>query len=130
MPTKKTRVCFIPRDDVLDIVNKLSYENNLSYSKIINILVEEALYKRGLFNILNELGLDESKSNHTDNNLRREKKNNANIEFNYNFKNKLLKEKNINSKEENDEYLDSEIYTKFLMFLQFQERMKKNTFHN
>tara|TARA_Y100000739_G_C20228733_1_gene293399 strand:+ start:72 stop:464 length:393 start_codon:yes stop_codon:yes gene_type:complete len=130
MPTKKTRVCFIPRDDVLDIVNKLSYENNLSYSKIINILVEEALYKRGLFNKIDELGLDEINANLKDNNLSWEKKNNDNDYFNYNFKNKLLKEKNINAKEKNDEYLDTEIYTKFLMFLQFQERMKKNTFHN
>ena len=51
MPTKKTRVGFIPRNDVLNILNKLSHENNLSYSKIINILVEEALYKRGLYSL-------------------------------------------------------------------------------
>ena len=53
MPTKKRRVGFIPRSDVLDLINKLSFESNLSISKIINILVEEALYKRGIFNINN-----------------------------------------------------------------------------
>ena len=51
MPTKKRRVGFIPRSDVLDLINKLSFESNLSISKIINILVEEALYERGIFNI-------------------------------------------------------------------------------
>ena len=51
MPTKKRRVGFIPRGVVLDLINKLSFESNLSNSKIINILVEEALFKRGLFNI-------------------------------------------------------------------------------
>ena len=51
MPTKKKRVGFIPRDEVLELINKLSYESNLSYSKIINILVEEALNIRGMFNI-------------------------------------------------------------------------------
>ena len=51
MPTKKRRVGFIPRSDFLDLINKLSFESNLSNSKIINILVEEALFKRGLFNI-------------------------------------------------------------------------------
>ena len=51
MPTKKRRVGFIPRSNVLDLINKLSYESNLSNSKIINILVEEALYKRGMFDI-------------------------------------------------------------------------------
>ena len=53
MPTKKRRVGFIPRSDVLDLINKLSFESNLSISKIINILVEEALYERGIFNIKN-----------------------------------------------------------------------------
>ena len=43
MPTKKKRVGFIPRDDVMRIIDNLSIENNLSNSKIISILVEEAL---------------------------------------------------------------------------------------
>ena len=50
MPTKKKRVGFIPRDDVMRIIDKLSIENNLSNSKIISILVEEALSMRGIFN--------------------------------------------------------------------------------
>ena len=50
MPTKKKRVGFIPREEVLRIIEKLSIENNLSNSKIIGILVEEALYERGIFN--------------------------------------------------------------------------------
>ena len=50
MPTKKKRVGFIPREDVVRIIDKLSIENNLSNSKIISILVEEALSVRGLFN--------------------------------------------------------------------------------
>ena len=92
MPTKKRRVGFIPRSDVLDLINKLSYENNLSYSKIISILVEEALYKRGLLNYKRE--------NETNNDIQ-------------NFK--IIK----------DESFNNEIYAKFLIFLQFQERMKK-----
>ena len=51
MPTKKKRVGFIPREGIMKIVDKLSFENNLSNSKIISILVEEALAQRGLFNI-------------------------------------------------------------------------------
>ena len=50
MPTKKKRVGFIPREDVMKIIDKLSIENNLSNSKIISILVEEALSVRGIFN--------------------------------------------------------------------------------
>ena len=50
MPTKKKRVGFIPREDVMRIIENLSIENNLSNSKIISILVEEALSVRGIFN--------------------------------------------------------------------------------
>ena len=49
MPTKKKRVGFIPREEVMKIIDQLSIENNLSNSKIISILVEEALSIRGIF---------------------------------------------------------------------------------
>ena len=95
MPTKKKRVGFIPRSDVLDIINNLSYETNLSNSKIINILVEEALFKRGIFN------KDRGKMN---------------------------KDSNVTNldKEVKDYSFDLEIFDKFLMFLQFQEKMKND----
>ena len=48
MPTKKKRVGFIPRDDVMRIIDELSIENNLSNSKIIKVLhltvISVALY--------------------------------------------------------------------------------------
>ena len=50
MPTKKKRYGYIPRHDVMRIIDNLSRENNLSNSKIISILVEEALSIRGIFN--------------------------------------------------------------------------------
>ena len=123
MPTKKRRLGFIPRNDVLDIINKLSYENNLSYSKIINILVEEALYKRGLYNIRNRDNFIEKNKNNF-NKIVHEKLGNVSKEFNYNFNNKILKDKTFNLKELKDDPLDDEIYQKFLIFLQFQERMR------
>ena len=115
MPTKKRRVGFIPNYDVLALINKLSYESNLSNSKIINILVEEALYKRGL------LSRENGRLSHYTN---PENTENLNREFRYKFKNKLLNVENPNSKEDIEETLDNEIYNKFLMFLQFQEKMK------
>ena len=50
MPTKKKRVGFIPREEGMRIIDILSIENNLSNSKIISLLVEEALSIRGIFN--------------------------------------------------------------------------------
>ena len=120
MPTKKRRVGFIPRSDVLDLINKLSFESNLSISKIINILVEEALYKRGMFNIKNGKVLNYEKKIKFDNeNLIKIKNDDKDIS------NEINNSKNLNFKEPSHEFIDKEIYEKFLMFLQFQEEMKK-----
>ena len=123
MPTKKKRVGFIPRSDVLDLINKLSFESNLSISKIINILVEEALYKRGIFNINNGVVINYGRKNYL------EKENqifmkNDNEDFSNGFNN-FKNTENQNFKKSSDEFIDKEIYEKFLMFLQFQEKMKK-----
>ena len=120
MPTKKRRVGFIPRSDVLDLINKLSFESNLSISKIINILVEEALYKRGIFNIKNGKILNyEIKINLDNENPIKIKNDDKDIS------NEINNSENQHFKEASDEFIDKEIYEKFLMFLQFQEKMKK-----
>ena len=120
MPTKKRRVGFIPRSDVLDLINKLSFESNLSISKIINILVEEALYKRGIFNIKNVKITDyENKINFDNENPIKIKNDDKDIS------NEINNAKNQYVKEPRNEFIDKEIYEKFLMFLQFQEEMKK-----
>ena len=124
MPTKKRRVGFIPRSDVLDLINKLSFESNLSISKIINILVEEALCKRGIFNIKTGKVLNYSGRNNVRNKNRIKIKNNEKY-FSVDFKNNIQNAENQHIREESDVFIDKEIYEKFLMFLQFQERMQK-----
>jgi len=126
MPTKKRRVGFIPRSDVLDLINKLSFESNLSISKIINILVEEALYKRGIFNINNNKVFNYKSKIYLDNENQILMKNDDNDYSNgfNNFKNT----ENQHFNETSDEFIDKEIYEKFLMFLQFQEKMKKRNY--
>ena len=123
MPTKKRRVGFIPRSDVLDIINKLSFESDLSISKIINILVEEALYRRGIFNINNGKVFNYESKVYLDKENQSLMKNDDK-----DFSNGFINFKNTENqlfKEERDEFIDKEIYEKFLMFLQFQEKMKK-----
>ena len=120
MPTKKRRVGFIPRSDVFDLINKLSFESNLSISKIINILVEEALYKRGIFNIKN------GKFWNYENNIKFDNENPIKIKNDdKDISNEINNAENQLVKEPRNEFIDKEIYEKFLMFLQFQEEMKK-----
>ena len=95
MPTKKKRVGFIPREEVMKIIDKLSIENNLSNSKIISILVEEALSIRGIF--------DKKKGKATQSYLKIEE----------------------NSDDISAVNIDLQNYKKFLSFLKFQEMMEE-----
>ena len=129
MPTKKKRVGFIPREDVMGIIDKLSIENNLSNSKIISILVEEALSIRGIFNKKNGKAIQSYQLN---------KKNSQNLfdnsgdfidiaklSIDTNLGDHFIPGKSNHLNEENQEAFDLQTYKKFLSFLKFQEMMDK-----
>ena len=129
MPTKKKRVGFIPREDVMRIIDKLSRENNLSNSKIISILVEEALSIRGIFNKKNGK-LTQSYESNDDNskNLFENSYNftdNAKLSIDTNLGNQFIPGELGHFNEENQEAFDLQTYKKFLSFLKFQEMMDK-----
>ena len=129
MPTKKKRVGFIPREDVMKIIDKLSIENNLSNSKIISILVEEALSIRGIFNRKNGKVTQSYQSNND--NMQNLSDNSNNFIDNDKFSNDTKLENNFNTdkltnfNEENQNDFDLQTYKKFLSFLKFQEIMDK-----
>ena len=129
MPTKKKRVGFIPREDVMRIIEKLSTENNLSNSKIISILVEEALSTRGIFNKKNGKLIQSYQSN--DDNSKNLPHNsgdftdNAKLSIDTNLGNHFIPSKSTHLNEENQEAFDLQTYKKFLSFLKFQEMMDK-----
>ena len=129
MPTKKKRVGFIPREDVMRIIDKLSIENNLSNSKIISILVEEALSMRGIFNKKNgkaiqslELNKDNSKKISINSNKILD---NERFSIDTKLGNNFKTSKQTISNESNKDAFDLETYKKFLSFLKFQEMMDK-----
>ena len=129
MPTKKKRVGFIPREDVMRLIDKLSIENNLSNSKIISILVEEALSIRGMFNKKNgrltqsyQMFEDHSQ-NLSDQSA--ELKDNTIFKIDPKFGKDYSSSKSTNLKEANEEAFELQTYKKFLSFLKFQEMMDK-----
>ena len=128
MPTKKKRVGFIPREDVMRIIEKLSIENNLSNSKIISILVEEALSIRGMFNKKNgkvtlsyQLNKDNLQNLFDNSGDFLDK---AKLSIDNNLGNNLFPTKSTHL-HENQEAFDLQTYKKFLSFLKFQEMMDK-----
>ncbi len=129
MPTKKKRVGFIPREDVMRIIEKLSIENNLSNSKIISILVEEALSTRGIFNKKNGKVTQSYQSN-SDNSKNifdnsGDFTDNAKLSIDTNLGNYFIPSKSNHLNEENQEAFDLQTYKKFLSFLKFEEMMDK-----
>ena len=129
MPTKKKRVGFIPREDVMRIIEKLSTENNLSNSKIISILVEEALSIRGIFNKKNGKVTQSYQSNE-DNSKKifdnsGDFTDNAKLSTEARLGNHFTPSKSTHLNEDNQEAIDLQIYKKFLTFLKFQEMMDK-----
>ena len=129
MPTKKKRVGFIPREDVMRIIEKLSTENNLSNSKIISILVEEALSTRGIFNKKNGKVTQSYQSN--DNNSKNLFDNsgdftdNAKLSIDTKLGNAFSPGESSHLNKPNQEAFDLHTYKKFLSFLKFQEMMDK-----
>ena len=127
MPTKKKRVGFIPREDVMKIIDILSVENNLSNSKIISILVEEALSLRGIFNIKT------GKINQSYVNIDSATQDISGFPVNFNDNQKLAINNKIGThkksdatnllKQINDNSCDLHTYKKFISFLKFQEMM-------
>ena len=122
MPTKKKRVGFIPREDVMRIIDKLSIENNLSNSKIISILVEEALSIRGIFNKKNGKVIQSYQSNDDNSG---DVTDNAKLSIDTNLGNHFILSKSTHLNEENQEAFELQTYKKFLSFLKFQEMMDK-----
>ena len=129
MPTKKKRVGFIPREDVMRIIDKLSLENNLSNSKIISILVEEALSIRGIFNkkngkVTQSYQLNEYNSQNLIDNSG-DFLDKAKLSIDNNLGKHFITSKSTHLNEENQETFDLQTYKKFLSFLKFQEMMDK-----
>ncbi len=129
MPTKKKRVGFIPRDDVMRIIDKLSIENNLSNSKIISILVEEALSIRGIFNKNNgkatasfQRSVTHSQ-NLSDNSADFIDKSEPSVDTK--LVNNLNPSNSRHLNEVHNEAFDLKTYKKFLSFLRFQEMTEK-----
>ncbi len=129
MPTKKKRVGFIPREDVMRIIDKLSIENNLSNSKIISILVEEALSIRGIFNKNNGKATPSFQwheglsRNLSDNSAVSIDKSESSIDTK--LVNNLTPSNFTHLNEVNNEAFNLETYKMFLSFLKFQEMKEK-----
>ena len=77
MDVNVKRIGYLPRKRVLEIIDKISQSESLSRSKVVGILVEEALGARGIdnFGFGNKININNKKDANFSNNV----KNNQNI---------------------------------------------------
>ena len=91
MENKVKRIGYLPRKRVLEIIDEISKSESISRSKVVGILVEEALDARGIVNF----GYSNS--------------NNSNL---YKSENYIgTKNENIHLKDAEDEFVDDSGYT-------------------
>ena len=91
MENKVKRIGYLPRKRVLEIIDEISKSESISRSKVVGILVEEALDARGIANF-GYSNTNKSNSYHSDN---------------Y----KELQNKNVHLKVPEDEFVDDSGYT-------------------
>ena len=91
MENKVKRIGYLPRKRVLDIIDEISKSESISRSKVVGILVEEALDARGIANF----GYSNiNKSNFYKSNIYKE-----------------VNDENIHLKDAEDEFVDDSGYT-------------------
>ena len=91
MENKVKRIGYLPRRRVLEIIDEISKSESISRSKVVGILVEEALDARGIANF-GYSNITKSKTYHSDNH-------------------KGLQNENAHLKLSEDEFVDDSGYT-------------------
>ncbi len=130
MPSIKKRIGYLPSPNIQEVITKIAKKEKLSQSKVVGILVEEALIARGLFNINNTNYLI-SKNKYDF------KTNMDNSSINHNDLDELISDKGItyNTKKyklntdetlsESTEEYNKELFEQFKQFIQFQKMIKE-----
>ena len=134
MPSIRKRIGYLPSINAQETITKIANKENLSQSKVVGILVEEALIARGGFNLQNSHNLIkknpyimESSTDSTDNSS-----------FNHTDLDELISDKGVTYKtrkyghNRNDDLSESiekyneELFEQFKQFIHFQKRIEEN----
>ena len=124
MPSSRKRIGFLPSVGVQDIINSICSQEGISHSKITGLLVEEALFARGLY------GYRKNKSDIFTNKYLSKldnfcRINNPNLKTNLKNDRDIFKEDSISSEIINDNYTEEEylILNNFLEYKKFKRML-------
>ena len=126
MPSIRKRIGYLPSINAQKTITKIANKENLSQSKVVGILVEEALKARSGFEL-------QSSSNLIKNNLYRKESHLDNSSINHNDVDELISDEGItyNTKKYNyqvdlSESYYEELFEQFKQFILFQKMNKHN----
>ena len=130
MPSIRKRIGYLPSINIQEIITNIAKKEKLSQSKVVGILVEEALIARGLFDVRNTTDLIRKSSF-------REKTHINNPLFNYSDLDELISDKGISynkkqSQRPSDEFLSStretyneDLFEQFKQFILFKNMIEE-----
>ena len=125
MPSTRKRIGYLPSINIQEIISNIANKEKLSQSKVVGILVEEALIARGLWDRQNSNNLTKKSS------LNNETKMN-NLYSKYNELDELISDKGIiynpkrytiksdNSSSINEEDYNEDLFKQFKQFILFK----------
>ena len=126
MPSTRKRIGYLPSINIQEIITNIANKEKLSQSKVVGILVEEALIARGLWDRQNSNNLTKKSS------LNDETKMN-NLYSKYNELDELISDKGIiyntkryaiksdNSSSINEEDYNEDLFKQFKQFILFKK---------
>ena len=126
MPSTRKRIGYLPSINIQEIISNIANKEKLSQSKVVGILVEEALIARGLWDRQNSNNLTKKSS------LNDETKMN-NLYSKYNELDELISDKGIiyntkryaiksdNSSSINEEDYNEDLFKQFKQFILFKK---------
>ena len=130
MPSIRKRIGYLPSLNIQEIITSISKKENLSQSKVVGLLVEEALIARGIYNPENTNDLIRK-------NIYRKVNDINNSSLKYSDLDELISDKGItyNSKKykhksnyllsESEEAYNEELFEQFKKFILFQKMIEE-----
>ena len=130
MPSIRKRIGYLPSLNIQEIITSISKREKLSQSKVVGLLVEEALIARGLYHPKNTNDLITENIYRKANDI-----NNSSLKYSdldelisdngitYNTRENTLKSNNFSS--ESKEVSDDDLFELFKKFILFQKMIEK-----
>ena len=124
MPSRKKRIGYLPSINAHETITKIAIKEKLSQSKVVGILVEEALVARDELDVLNSNGFNKK-------NLFSQKSNMDKSSFEYSDFDELISDKGVSYKNHSEDNLfepkgkyNEELFEQFKQFIMFQKMIQ------